>query len=312
MRRNLPSTAALAAFEATARLHSFTDAAAELGLTQGAVSRQVQGLEAHVGARLFLRQSRGLALTDEGAQFLVEARACLERLEGAVLNLKARGAAGGVLSIGLLPTFGARWLMPRVPAFAQRHPLVALNFSTRVKPFDFEADAMDAAIWVGEGGWSGVSAHPLVGEELVAVGPTDSAPVPLRVPRPRVPADLGHLPRLQLATRPDAWAEWFTGSGVPVPPDHGKGPRFEQFGLAIQGVLAGLGYAVVPRFLIEHELASGLVEVLFDVAVRSRKRYWFAYPARSAHLSALRAFRDWIVEVATQEGEMALPARPRV
>jgi LysR family glycine cleavage system transcriptional activator len=292
MRRDLPSLASLEAFEAAGRHRSFTRAALDLHVTQGAVSRQVQALEEQLGVSLFHRVKKRISLTSAGEAYLPKVRACLERLEAATLQMKAfKGAASGVLNLAILPTFGTRWLIPRLPAFMAAHPEVLVNFSTRLGVFDFTDEDLDAAIHHGRPDWPGVVLDHLMDEEVVVVG----SPALCRKAGLAAPVDVAGQVLLQLSSRPDAWREWLDGVGLPRV-DGRRGPRFEHFAMIIQAAVAGLGLAVLPRFLAEDELRQGLLVVPFpDASVKSQS-YWLVYPEARRDLPALVAFRGWLLE----------------
>ncbi|MGL4443141.1 MAG: transcriptional regulator GcvA [Alsobacter sp.] len=289
-RRLVPSLSALQAFEAAARHGSFTRAAEELDLTQGAVSRQVAMLEQSLGVRLFERVRQRVNLTPAGAGYAVEVREALSRLAAATLSAMTARGAGGVLALAILPTFGTRWLIPRLPRFFARHPDVTINFATRILPFDFALEGLDAAIHFGDRHWPGADLYPLMGETIVPVASPDL----VRAAGITVPADLLRVPLLQQATRPRAWREWL--EAVDLPADRAvMGPSFEQFAMVAQAAVAGLGAAVVPRFLIEDELASGRLVAPFDLAIESRQSYWLVHPTGKRDRPAVAAFRDWLL-----------------
>jgi DNA-binding transcriptional LysR family regulator len=154
MRRKIPSTAALAAFEAAARHQSYTKAADELAVAQSAVCRQIAGLEEFLCVRLFRRSRRGVALTEAGLAYSRAVAARLDDVERDTLELMARGGEGGTLELGVVPTFGTKWLLPRLPSFVQRHPGVHVNLTSRTRPFLFDDTGLDAAIHAGEAKWT--------------------------------------------------------------------------------------------------------------------------------------------------------------
>ena len=290
-RTHTPSLAALQAFEAAARLESFTRAAEELHLTQGAVSRQVAGLEAALGLQLFERIRQRIVPTEAGRAYAAEIRDILSRLQTATLSTMAMKNVGGTLSLALLPTFGTRWLIPRLPDFFARHPEIAIDFSTRIVPFDFAREPFDAAIHFGDPTWPGTEAHRLMGEMIVP----GASPAFLAREGITAPEDLVRVPLLRQATRPQGWAEWFEAQGLD-PETARPGPRFEQFAMVAQAAVAGLGVAVVPRFLIEDELKSGQLVIPFDRPVESRQSYWLVYPTAQGERPALKSFRDWLLQ----------------
>src|SRR6056297_2783433 len=198
-RRFLPSTASLRALEALDRVGSATAAAEELSLSQSAVSRQLQTLEDQLGITLIIRQGRRMMLTPEAADYAAEIRAALHKITQATLKVTVN-PAGGSLSLAILPTFGMRWLVPRLADFARRHPEVTINLSTRIKPFNFGAEPFDAAIHFGHRDWPGTGAITLKTEAVVAV----CSPELLEGRTAGAARDLLALPLLHIETRPEA------------------------------------------------------------------------------------------------------------
>ncbi len=288
-RRLLPSMSALLAFDAVARTGSFTDAARDLSLTQGAISRQVASMEEQLGARLIDRTARRAALTEAGRAYATRARAALELLGQGALEALGQAPEKG-LKLAILPTFGTRWLMPRIPGFVRRHPEVTLQFATRIGQFDLRAEGMDAAIHSGRGDWPGARATLLMHERVVPVG------------APALAAQLGagralsDLPVLALASRPQAWTDWRAQMGLA-----GSGPaplmRFEQVATLAQAAAAGMGVALMPAFLIRPELDSGTLTVLGE-ELPSGFGYYFVEPEPAPGNPPKRAvsqFRDWLL-----------------
>jgi LysR family transcriptional regulator, glycine cleavage system transcriptional activator len=280
----------LRVFDAAARHLSFSQAAAELSLTQGAVSRQIRLLEELLNLKLFQRVHNRLTLTEAGAAYMPEVRACLSGLEAATLELLAHQGMGGVLNLAILPTFGTKWLIPRMTSFWRAYPHIMVNFTTRAVAFDFTKERLDAAIHFGDVSWPGVRSYRLMGEEVVPV----CAPAFLQDSGLAQIRDLQRHTLLQHTTRPDAWVEWLAAAGEPE--INGlKGPRFEHFTMVIQAAIAGIGVAVLPRFLVEDEVAAGRLAIPFDVAVRSDHAYYLVHPEEKSELPAVRAFRDWLL-----------------
>ncbi|MCP8938796.1 transcriptional regulator GcvA [Alsobacter sp. SYSU M60028] len=286
----VPSLGALQALEAASRHGSFTRAAEELNLTQGAVSRQIALLESELGVRLFERVRQRVALTPAGEAYAGQVREALVRLSAATLSIMTHRGAGGVLSLAILPTFGTRWLIPRLPEFFRQHPEITINFATRIRPFDFASEDLDAAIHFGEANWPGAVAHRLMGETIVPV----ASPALVAQAGVREPRDLLALPLLQQVTRPRGWAEWLTSQGLgsekTIP-----GPVFEQFAMVAQAAQAGLGAAIVPRFLVEEELKAGTLVIPFDRPVESAQAYYLVYPRERRDRPPVAAFRDWLL-----------------
>ena len=202
MPRILPSLTGLQAFEATARHGTVSRAADELLLTQSAVSRHIQQLEARLGVALFSRKAKRLHLTEAGSAYLAEVRTGLESINTATLSLMASRGHTGSLSVATLPTFGANWLIPRLPRFRALHPGISLHLSGRPEPFDFAFERVDCAIHFGGPEWPGADMDYLFKETSTAIAcPSIATGI----------AELGDLldwPLLHISSRPFAWREW--------------------------------------------------------------------------------------------------------
>jgi LysR family transcriptional regulator, glycine cleavage system transcriptional activator len=289
-RRFLPSMNLLAAFEAAARHQSFTNAARELNLTQSAVSRQIRLLEEILGADLFVRERQMVRLTTSGEVYAREVRQALQRISGATLGFRAN-PHGLVLNLEVLPTFAARWLIPRLPDFRSAHPEIQINLFSPSPPFDFAASNADAAIHFGTTDWRGVEFEPLMGEAVLPVCSPDFA----RRHAISQPEDLVNLPLLHLVSRPDAWERWFEAMQVPIPDLHGM--LLDQFSAIAQAAAAGLGVALLPAFLVDTELANGDLVLPFASSVASGGGYYLVWlPSRTDYLP-LRMFRAWLVSM---------------
>jgi LysR family transcriptional regulator, glycine cleavage system transcriptional activator len=294
-RRLLPSTAALAAFDAVARLGSMTAAAAALSLTPGAISRHVVLLEQQLGVALINRTNRGIELTEKGRRYAEGAASLLKSLR--LLSLDAMsGNASGAFGLAILPTFGTRFLLPRMPGFLKQHPGVTVNFATRIGRVDFEAERLDAAIHVGRPDWPGCHFRFLMHETVVPV----CSPAFLKE-NPILSAEaLASMPLLEMASRPDAWKQWFLSLGVEK--TYREGMRFEQFMHVSQACRAGLGVALMPVFLIEAELQEGSLVKALDRTIESQSNYYFVTPShRHTHPVAAR-FSDWLTQEITETG----------
>ena len=287
-RRALPSMTLLCAFEAAARLNSVTAAARELNLTQGAVSKQLKALEETVGSPLFIRERQSIRLTPSGAEFAQDVREALKLVSRAALALRA-GSEGSVLNLAVLPTFGTRWLAPRLRQFLAEHPAVTVNLTTRLAPFDFDLDQVDAAIHFGRPDWPEVELDLLMGEEVIPVCSPEM--------RERLgfqePEDLLKAPILHLASRPLAWTTWFRHFGVGV--DQVAGMMIDQFATEAQAVASGIGVALMPTFLIERELKDRqLIPALEIPPFTGDGRYYLAAPLHRRDYRPLRLFREWL------------------
>ncbi len=302
LRRLNPPLHLLRAFCTVARFGGVSRAAEALHLTQSAVSKQVQELERWVGIALFERSRKRLALTPAGERYEKAVGAVLARLEAATLELITSGDGGGALHLSTLPTFGAKWLIPRLPQFQQRHPQITLHFVPYVHGYDFARPELDCSILFGDGHWPGARAHYLAGNPVALIAPrSDTAASAIRQPQ-----DVRHSTLLRHVSVPDAWLRWSEAHGV-AGIDPLAGPQFDQFQTMIRAVMAGMGVALVPRCLVHDEIAAGLVsEPLPQGGYTSDLGYWFCYPEGRGQLATLDRFRTWLLELqAADQADMA-------
>ena len=292
MRRNhLPSLTALHCFEAAARHLSFTRAADELSLTQSAVSKQVAQLETTLLHPLFRRVRKRLHLTPEGAVYLGEARKILAQVEMSTRYMQSYGVESDVLNIATLPTFGARWLIPRLNGFRHQHPSINLNISNRAEPFDMQKERIEVAFFFGHGVWPRADCIKLLDEELVPV----CAPSTVKQEEIDTPLALTDLVLLQVSTRPEAWHEWFEAQILYTEHSY-HGPRFDTFYMALRAARAGCGVALVPKFLAQEELDEGKLVIPWQFSLKSKDAYYMAYPEHMTELHKVRVFIEWICE----------------
>ena len=312
MRRKIPSLQALACFDAAARHQSYTRAAQELALTQGAVSRQIGALEAFVGVALFQRTRHGVALTERGAEYAQQVAGRLQGLEQDTLEVMAGSGPGGSLHLAAVPTFATRWLIPRLPALADVHPELTVHIETRTRPFLFADTAFDAALYAGTAeqvaNWAGTRATRLLDEQMVPVcSPALAAGLGQLAPRspqsplsPLTPQAIATLPLLQQSTRPSAWRQWFDAAGVAAPMAL-SGPRYELFSMTAAAAAQGLGLALVPRLLVEPELARGELMVACAQVLPGDRAYYLVQPERAEERPALSGFKAWLREAVKSE-----------
>ena len=287
-RRFLPSMSLLTAFEAAARHQSFTMAAEELSITQSAVSRQIRLLEEQIGCPLFVREKQTVRLSEAGVEYAREIRGALQRVGSATLNLRAN-PMGGSLNLAILPTFGTRWLAPKLPSFFDTHPGMTVNLSTRLSAFDFNVDPADAAIHFGERPWPGSEGVELMREMVVPVCSKAFAEAHAMASA----TDLLPLRLLHLSSRPDQWERWFAAQGVACGRLHGM--LFDQFATAAQAAGSGLGIALLPSFLIEKDFERGDLVIALDAPMQSRERYWLVWPTGRGDFRPLALFREWLL-----------------
>lgn len=293
MRRRIPTTAALLAFELAARHESFTRAAEELALSQSAVCRQIAGLEDFLGVRLFRRTRRGIRLTDAGISYSRHISARLDAVERDTLSVMAHHGRGATIELAVVPTFATRWLLPRLGDFLARHADVTVNLTNRTRPFLFADTEFDAALYFGDAGWPGTEAHFLMREHAVPV----ASPRLLGGRDVLTPHEIAALPLLQQTTRPYAWRQWFESQGVHVGHDM-TGARHELFTMLAEAAMHDMGVALIPPFLIREELDGGRLVVASPHTYPSDKAYYLIIPERKAETAALTAFRDWLVALA--------------
>ena len=299
----LPSVDALVAFESAARHQSFTRAAAELNLTQGAISRQIRVLEDRLGSSLFQRVRQRVILTDAGRAYLLEVRRILDGLESATLRLMTVGASTNVLNLAVLPAVATHWLLPRLPDFFSKHPSISVNCAIRLSPFDFETDPFDAAFHYGAPIWAGAVVHHLMDEEIVPV----CSPAFRTSRRIRRPDDLARIPLLHLTTRPAAWADWFAKANVPAA-NAFQGSLFENFAMISKAAMSGLGAALLPTYFVEGELKVGTLVALAS-AQRSKSAYYLVIPETKVGTPHVASFVKWIA--VQSKGDRHAP-HPRV
>lgn len=294
MRKDIPNLGALQAFEASARLESFTRAANELALTQSAVGRQVAALERRLGIQLFTRVRRRLVLTEVGREYAARIRRHLEQIQRDTLELSTGREMGYILEIAVVPTFATHWLIPRLPEFARQHPNITVNLASRTLPFSFQECAYDAAIYFGDQFWPDTR-----GSFLFAEGPM----VPVCSPGYLEGRDLSaessfaNCRHLHLSTRANAWRDWYTAQDWDYTVKASRGPRYELHTMVVAAAVAGLGIGLVPKLLIERELEARQLVVPTDRRLEVAQGYYFAHPEGVKPSDALSAFKDWILSL---------------
>lgn len=309
MSRQLPPLNALRAFEAAARHMSFTLAAEELCVTQGAISRQIKLLEGHLKVPLFRRLPRALELTPDGVAYLPTLREAFDSIEFATRRI-TRGNQHSVLTVSVLPTLAMNWIIPSLHEFNEQHPEVEIHMVTSISPVDFDSD-IDMAIRVGSRhphagdepraridlvmteDWSGIEVEELMADTIMPV----CSPDMLRgTPPLRTPDDLRHHTLLHTGTRPNAWTDWLTASGVRAIPT--AGPSYGHFFMAIEAARQGKGVACVPDVLVAGDLASGRLAAPFPRPVASTGAYCILYRKHQRDVPQLRAFCTWLAALA--------------
>ena len=290
-RKLLPSTSMLMAFDASARTGSFTAAALELNLTQGAISRQVQALEEQLNIELFTRVKRTINLTAKGEVYAKEVHQALQLILNASLRA-ITSPMSGTLNLAILPTFGARWLIPKFADFLEKHPDITVNFVSKLAPFDFHSEDLHLAIHYGSPDWPNTQSTFLMGEESIPV----CSPKLLEKQCLENIDDLKKLPLLHLATRPEAWQDWFLQNKVKPPTNQGM--LFEQVSIIAKAATAELGVALLPKFLIQSELDKKELVPALNLPVTSSFGYYLVTPNEQLTYPPVVAFTKWLLTVA--------------
>jgi LysR family transcriptional regulator, regulator of gene expression of beta-lactamase len=291
---------ALRAFEASARLGSFTRAGLELRVTQTAISHQVKALEATLGVTLFKRLQRGLALTDEGHALLPVLTDVFRRMS-ATLSQFEEGNFREILTVGVVGTFAIGWLLPRLKTFRERHPEVDLRLKTNNNRADMLLDGLDFFIRFGDGAWHGTDAVHLMDAPLSPVCAPEMA---ARVRRPK---DLAREELLR-SYRVDEWTLWFKAAGL-APPSL-RGSMFDSSRALVEAAAQGAGVALVPGAMFAREIAEKRIVQPFEITV-SVGSYWLTHLKSRAATPSMSAFRAWILaEITASTGAARSGARP--
>jgi LysR family glycine cleavage system transcriptional activator len=295
MPRYLPPLNSLKAFEAAARSESFTRAAEELCVTQGAVSHQVKALEATLGIKLFSRERQRLIITDAGREYLVVIRDALDRIAAGTERVVERQNAGA-LTVSTSPDFAAKWLVNRLGRFAEAHPGIDLRVSATMHHVDFAREDVDVAVRHGDGNWGGLDAIRLCSEELF---PVCSPKLMSGRNRLTKPADLLKFPLLHLDDW-KAWSKWLDAAGVAdfkMP----RGPALNRASMLIDAAIDGQGVALARTALAASDLISGRLARPFDLGLKLSNTYWIVCPKATATKPKIVTFRDWLMAEAADD-----------
>jgi LysR family transcriptional regulator of beta-lactamase len=274
---------ALRAFEAAARHQNLTRAAAELFVSQAALSHQIKSLETRLGVVLFHRLPRGVALTDEAAALYPVLNDCFERI-GATLERFAQGRYRHTLSVGVVATFATGWLLPRLAAFSTAHPDIELRLNTHNNRIDLAGEGLELAIRFGEGDWQGQVATP------VLETPFSPLCAPGVAARLREPADLARTTLLR-TYRSDEWSRWWKSVGLPA--QEARGPVFDSSLALASAAAAGAGVALLPLRLFEQDLASERLVQPFKATV-DLGGYWLTRLRSRPESEPARRFCEWL------------------
>lgn len=293
MRRELPPLNAMRAFEASARNASFTRAASELFVSQGAVSRHIACLEQWLQVKLFTRVHRGIELTPQGRAFFQIARSALDLIESGAGQLK-QSPDENRLRLKLPPTFAIRWLVPRLVRFHAAHPEIDVQITTSHATADFDREDIDVSIYSWAEPPSGPGYVQVLGEVLLPV----CAPGLLkRAPPLRTPADLASHVLLCSLNRPFDWPTWLAASQVGYI-DGNRGLKFENAALAYQAAVDELGVMIAQWAFVEDDLASRRLVAPLDLRAPTKRAYFLASHPNRAKPARVRAFEEWVVSEA--------------
>lgn len=289
-----PSLSALRTFEAVARLGGFTRAAAELGVTQAAVSRHMARLERELGMDLLVRGARGTEPTEAGATLFAALRRAFGDIEQALEEIGARGARE-TLTVSVAPYFSARWLTPRLPRFMGGNPRIDLRLHHSYVPPDFRRDRIDLGINWGPGDWPGTKSEPVLSGELTAV-------VNRSVFEDLAPKKPQDLARLTLLHEFDIahWEAWFKTAGAKLPAE-AKSLRIDDSHALRRATLDGQGAALFFVGLMQEDLASGHLVQPFPVTVDVGQGYWLNYPSERELPNKAKVFRTWLKQEIERE-----------
>lgn len=263
-KRRLPPLGNLRGFESAARQLSFRDAAAELQLTQGAISRQIKTLELDLGTTLFVRETRQVHLTKAGERLFPAVREALDIIERAVAQIKEKPRRR-TLVLSALPTLTSMWIMPRLNEFIERHRHIDVRIVASLDPADLSENHIDIAIRVGQlpgtsrseqirpriehtmvTNWARVRADELFPDVLVPV----CAPALIEGHRIKQAKDLLRYPLIHTSTRRFAWMDWLSGHGITKLPNTRRNLEFGHFFMSIEAALRGQGIAIIPRVIL--------------------------------------------------------------
>ena len=304
MARRLPPLNGVKAFEAAARSESFTRAAKELNVTQGAISHQVKALETTLGLKLFHRERQRLILTEAGRDYLTIIRDALDQIAAGTERLLQRQQSG-VLTVSTSPDFAAKWLVNRLGRFAEKHPGVDLRVSATTHYVDFARDDVDVAIRHGDGNWPGLDVQRLYSERLF---PVCSPKLVTGRNRIRKAADLLKFPLLRLEDTKN-WTRLFEAAGVKA--DVGPGPVLNRASMLIDAAIDGQGIALARTALAAWDLVNGRLVRPIDVSLRMANTYWFVCPKVASKAPKVAAFRNWVFAETNEDARRLKALAPR-
>ena len=292
MRRIIPSTMALQCFESAARHESFSKAARELSLSQGAVSRQIRILEEFLENKLFDRKRQRVELTNVGQIYLGEITYILQSLEISTLKIKSVAKLSGSLNVGCYPTLAARWLLPHILNYSSIRPELKLNSVTYQDNSEFDKKIIDIGIVQGNTPFSGFNADWLMEEKMLAVVSPSLLKKPLKSARSLLEYRLVYH-----VTRPLSWKIWFQTLGI-EDVSFPTGLAFPQYDMVIEAALAGFGISLLPSVLIQKELEKNKLILAHSHVSSTESAYYLLTPKEKLNIPKINLFREWLLEQA--------------
>lgn len=292
MIRRIPPLNPLRVFEVVARTQNLTAAAAELNVTQSAVSRQIASLETYLGVELFRRERHGVALTRSGRLYADQVLPAFDQIAAATETL-VKGADDRTLRVRTYTTFAAKWLIPRLSEFRRLHPEIEVKITNAVPDVDFDRDKVDVAIQFGDGHWPHVQEVFLFGDEIEPV----CSPEYLRkyAPDARYPVSLLRHQLLVSHYRRTDWHDWLAATGFTGDAKDAVEMTFSTSVLTWQAAIDGLGMAIGQCRLLSQEFEKGLLVRPFAKPVRPDHGYYLVWPRRARESRKVSLFRDWLL-----------------
>ncbi|PWC97640.1 LysR substrate-binding domain-containing protein [Azospirillum sp. TSO5] len=294
--RRLPSLNGLRAFEVAARHGSFTAAAAELHVSQAAISRMVKLLEERLGFALFDRRANALVLTERGRALQPTLTEAFDGIARRVEQVSAM-RAGPVLTVGMGATVAVRWLIPRLSSFHLAHPEIEVRIATGGAGAPMNDD-WTCAVLLGDGQWPGYEAERLFSSSLQPVC------APRLAAELRGPADLAGATLLHVSHWGEDWPRWLAAAGVAEPsaPSGIRGLSFGSYAMTLQAAIDGVGVALAPRLYILDDIAAGRLATPFGLAVPMVLSWYLVYRASRREDAGFEPFRDWLYAVCAEVG----------
>lgn len=292
MTRRIPPLNPLRVFEVVARTLNLTAAAAELNVTQSAVSRQIATLETYLGVELFRRERHGVNLTRAGRTYAAQVLPAFAQIAAATESL-VKGTGDRTLRVRTYTTFAAKWLIPRLAEFHRLHPGIEVKITNAVPDVDFDRDKVDVAVQFGDGQWPQTQSLFLFGDEIEPV--CSPAYLKKHAPNARFPASLLRHPLLVSHYRRTDWADWLAATGLAPAATEAVEMTFGTSVLTWQAAIDGLGMAIGQNRLLTAEFEKGLLVRPFAKPVQREQGYYLVWPKRARESHKVSVFRDWLL-----------------